>query len=329
MNSVKWMFFILLPVVILVFGLMIGRFDISIDGVWEAVVCQSNCVNLVEKTIVWDLRLPRLLVAFLVGSGLAVSGVVYQAVFRNPLASPDILGVSSGSAFGGVMGLWLGLSIYGVWGLSLIFGIMALLFTLLLAKRGSNYRLGFVLGGLVVGSLFGALISVVKILADPYDQLPSIVFWLMGSLAKSEWNQLEYISLPILTGLFMINLMRWRVNLLAMGLADVGGLGLNLRQNLIVILVLVTGIVSVIISAVGVVGWIGLIIPHLARLVVGNNHKVLVPMALIMGGSLMMVIDILARSLSSQEIPVGILSAIVGASVFVVIWQLKIKHNYV
>ncbi|MCC3298929.1 FecCD family ABC transporter permease [Arthrobacter caoxuetaonis] len=271
-----------------------------------------------EATVIMDVRLPRVLLAFLVGGALALGGACLQALFRNPLVSPDIIGVTSGASFGGVLVLTLGLS--GGWmvGGAFGFGLAALAFVLFLARLGQGGRmLMIVLGGIVVAAFFNALVSFMTYIADPYSELPSIVHWLLGSIAAASYEKVLIALVPIGVGAIVVLALRWRLNVLSLGDDDAAALGVNPHRSRLLLLCAVALMTAGTVAVAGAVGWVGLVVPHLARLWVGSDHRVLLPVSLLLGGTYLILIDTLSRSITSSEIPLGILTAIIGAPVFV------------
>ncbi len=274
-----------------------------------------------EATVVLDVRLPRVLLAFLVGGALSLGGACLQALFRNPLVSPDIIGVTAGASFGGVLVLTLGLS--GGWmvGGAFGFGLAALSGVLLLGRMGgrSNAMLMIVLGGIVVAAFFNALVSFMTYIADPYSELPSIVHWLLGSIAAASYDKVLTALVPVALGAAVVLALRWRLNVLSLGDDDAAALGVNPHRSRVLLLCAVALMTAGTVAVAGAVGWVGLVVPHLARLWVGQDHRVLLPASLLLGGTYLMLIDTLSRSITSSELPLGILTAVIGAPVFVVL----------
>ena len=271
-----------------------------------------------EATVILDVRLPRVLLAFLVGGALALGGACLQALFRNPLVSPDIIGVTSGASFGGVLVLTLGLS--GAWMVAgaFGFGLAALVIVLFLGRLGQGGRvLMIVLGGIVVAAFFNALVSFMTYIADPYSDLPSIVHWLLGSIAAASYGKVLIALVPVGIGALVVLALRWRLNVLSLGDDDAAALGVNPQRSRILLLCAVALMTAGTVAVAGAVGWVGLVVPHLARLWVGSDHRVLLPVSLLLGGTYLILIDTLSRSITSSEIPLGILTAIIGAPVFV------------
>lgn len=271
-----------------------------------------------ETSTVWLIRAPRVLLAVLVGAALAVSGSVLQSLFRNPLVSPDVIGVSSAASFGGVLTI-----LFGLGSIALVFGAFAaglgaaLLIMALGRIRTGSPILTIVLGGIVVSALFNALVSLVTYLADPYTTLPSITFWLMGSFAAASWTHVLTAIVPIIPCLVIVYLLRWRINLLSLGDDEARSLGVRPERLRMLLIVTVALMTAATVAVSGVIGWVGLVIPHLVRLLIGSDNRVLLPGAALLGGVYMLIVDTLARSVVEVEIPVGILTAIIGAPVFV------------
>jgi len=267
-------------------------------------------------------RLPRVAAGMLVGAALAGAGAAYQTLFRNPLVSPDILGVASGAGLGAVVGILLSLPVAGIQGLAFAGGLVtvALVYLIAAALRGHDRTLVLVLGGVVVGALAGACISLVKILADPYDQLPAITFWLLGSLAGVKLGDLAVAAPLVLVGLVPLVLFRWRIGVLSLGDDEARALGVDVAKLRAAVIAAATLMTASVVAISGVIGWIGLMIPHIARMLVGPNFSRLLPAAMLLGAAFMLVVDTTARSLARVETPLGILTAVLGAPFF--LWLL-------
>ncbi|MGQ9364812.1 FecCD family ABC transporter permease [Azospirillum sp. ST 5-10] len=277
----------------------------------------------VVDTVVVQVRLPRVLSAMLVGAALAAAGATYQTMFRNPLVSPDILGVSSGAGLGAALGIVLALPAAAIQGVAFACGLAAVLAVSLIARlvRGSHDEtLVLVLAGVVVGSLLGAGIALLTYLADPYDQLPAIAFWMLGSLASVKLPDLPSSLPAIVAGLVPLALLRWRVNLLALDEEEAQALGVHTGRLRLVLIVAATLMTAAAVSITGIVGWVGLIVPHIARLLVGPEFSRLLPAAVLIGAAYMLGVDTLARTAAPVELPLGVLNAFVGAPAF--LWLL-------
>lgn len=265
-------------------------------------------------------RVPRLLIGAFVGAGLALCGATLQGVFRNPLVDPHVIGVSSGAAFGGVAAILLGLGAVALWSLAFTAGLGALLLVVMMNRRaGRSSVLMLVLSGVVVSALFSALVSLATYFADPNDTLPAIVFWLMGSFASATPERALYMLPIIIVFAVPLLLMRFRINILSLGDEEARALGLNVEPTRWLALACVTGITAASVANSGIIGWVGLVIPHFARAIVGPDHRVLLPASALLGASYMLLVDLMARSLIAAEIPLGVLTAVVGATVFMVL----------
>ena len=314
--------FALLLLVVGIVALAVGRYTVPPNEVVRILLGQVLPLKATwfpqEYTVVMDVRLPRVLLAIIVGAGLALTGAVTQAVFRNPLASADILGVSSGASFGGVLVLLTGLGGATLVGGAFLGGVLALVIVLAIARAvPGGSLLMIILGGTVVGAMFNAMVSFVTYTADPYSELPSIVFWLMGSLASASYAKVLTALVPIgLAGAVMLAL-RWRLNILSMGDEDAASLGIDPRRMRLVLLTCVALVTAGAVSVAGVIGWVGLVVPLLGRMVVGSDNRVVLPASCLVGAGYLVLIDTLSRTVSSAELPIGILTAVIGAPFFV------------
>jgi iron complex transport system permease protein len=271
-----------------------------------------------ELTVISMVRLPRSAMAVLAGGALSVAGAALQALFRNPLVSPDVIGVSSAASFGGVLAIALGGGGVVLMGGSFAMGLAAAALVMTLGRlRTSSPILTIVLGGIVVSAFFNALVSLVTYLADPYTTLPSITFWLMGSLSAATWTKLTLAVGPIGVGLVVIMALRWRIDVLSLGDEDAKALGVNPGRLRWILIAAVSLMTAATVAACGVIGWVGLVIPHLVRLMLGPDHRTLIPASFLLGGTYLLLVDLLSRSMIETEVPVGILTAILGAPFFV------------
>ncbi|WP_446749797.1 FecCD family ABC transporter permease [Stutzerimonas nitrititolerans] len=269
------------------------------------------------ETVLWQLRLPRILTSLLVGGALAAAGAAYQGMFRNPLVSPDILGVSAGAG----LGIFLGLPLPWVQLLAFVGGLLAVSLVYLLASRIRRHDpvLVLVLAGVALGTLLGAGISLLKILADPYSQLPSITFWLLGGLNGVSFADLASAAPLMLAGLLPLALLRWRINLLSLSDEEAAALGLNVSRIRLLLILSATLMTASAVAITGIIGWIGLVVPHMARLLVGPEFSRLLPASLLLGASFLLLTDTLARTLAGIELPLGILTALIGAPFFLLL----------
>ena len=275
------------------------------------------------SAVLFQIRLPRIAAAVLVGGALSCAGAAFQNMFRNPLVSPDILGVSTGAGLGAVLGILVGLPVVSIQLMGFAFGLMTVAIVMLIAQtmRGSGDTLVLVLAGIVVGALASAAISLVKVMADPYDQLPAMTFWLLGSLAGVKNSDLAIAAPAILAGVIPLYLLRWRIGVLSLGDEDASALGVDVRRLRFVVIAATTLITASAVAMSGVIGWVGLMIPHTARLLVGPRFDRLLPASMLLGGSFLTLVDTLARSAAQIEIPLGVLTALIGGPFFV--WLLS------
>ena len=309
-----------------VLALATGKYPVSLADVAD--VLGHRLLGLPARapsavdTVVVQVRLPRIVAALVVGAALSASGATYQGLFRNPLVSPDILGVSAGAGLGAVLGIYLGLPVAAIQGLAFLGGLgaVAIVYGVGLAVRRHDPVLTLVLAGVAVGAVLGAGISLLKVLADPYNQLPAITFWLLGSLSSVTLGDVG-AALPMMgLGLAPLVLLRWRMNLMSLGDEEARALGVETRILRPVLVAGATLITASAVSMTGVIGWIGLIVPHVARLLVGPDYRRLLPASLALGAGYLLVVDLIARTAGTVEVPLGILTALVGAPFF--LWLL-------
>jgi iron complex transport system permease protein len=281
------------------------------------------------EAVILQIRLPRVIAATAVGAALAGSGAAYQSLFRNPLVSPDILGVSSGAAFGAVVGIFLSLPVLGIEAASFAGGLAAVIvvYAIGAAIRDRDAVLVLVLAGVVVGALFGAGVGLLKYLADPYNQLPAITFWLLGSLAAINPSDLLSLVPAVAIGLAPLALLRWRIDVMTLGEEEATALGLDTRMLRIVVIAAATLMTSAAVAASGIIGWVGLVVPHLARLTVGPAFTRLLPVSVLFGACYLLAVDTAARNLGAVELPLGVLTAVLGTPVF--LWLLAFGRRSV
>ena len=316
---------IVFPLAVLFLGLSVGRIGLGIDEVFAALArlfTSSDPVDM-SDVVVCSMRLPRLLLAALAGAGLSVSGAVFQGLFSNPLATPDTLGVASGSGFGAVLAMLLGLNLTGIQLMAVLFGIVAVALTMLFGKSAPEGRINMVLAGIIVGSLFSALISLVKFTADTESQLPSITYWLMGGMDTAGYNTLLLGAPSVIVCLIIFFLIRYRINLLPLQEDEARSMGVDIKKLRIVCIICSTMITASVVSMCGQVGWVGLIIPHFCRMLFGSNNVRLIPASISIGAGFMMIVDTLARTVSPKEIPISVLTAIIGAPFFILMLSKK------
>lgn len=282
-----------------------------------------------QQVVIVSVRLPRVLMAAFSGAGLAVAGAALQGVFRNPLVGPQIIGVSSGAGFGGALAILMSAGAAGTVTGSFVFGLLALVSVVLLARvNGRAPTLMLVLAGVVVSALFSALTSLLVFVADPDVKLPGIVFWLLGSFAAADGSKLLVVAASSTIGTVVLLMLSWRVNLLSLGDEDATSLGIRVEPLRWTILAACCLIVSGQVAVSGVVGWVGLVIPHIVRMVTGADHRRLLPASLLLGAAYMVLVDNIARGASAAEIPLGILTALVGAPIFAVLLRAMQRRGW-
>ncbi len=322
--SIQILLLLIILAAVIIFALSVGRYHVSFSKVIMILV--DNIVHItneaeehwttIEEKVVELVRLPRIIVAGLCGASLSITGAAMQGVFRNPLVSPQIAGVSSGAAFGGVLAILLLLPGIFVPAFAFIFGIAALLLTLGISRAGRGSILSLVLGGIVTSSFFAALVSLVKYVADPDDILPTIVYWLMGSYNESRYIDVLYVGIPMITAGLLLYKMRFVINILSLGEEEARSLNIKVDHSRRIILFCSAILVSATVSVSGIVGWVGLVIPHFARMITGAGHERVLPVSILSGAIYMILVDTIARTATQGEIPIGILTALVGAPVF-------------
>ena len=312
-------------VALVAWSFSVGRFAVApadvLRALWSALSGGESGLAKNVEAVVLQVRGPRVLAAIAVGAALASAGAAYQNLFKNPLVSPDILGVSAGCALGAGLAILFGLSIVMIQGLAFAGGIAAVALVLAVGNwvRGRDPILTLILTGVVVGSLFGAGIALVKYLADPYNQLPAITFWLLGSFAGALPKDLA-VALPVmLAGIVPLVLLRWRIDLLALSEDEARSLGLDVSKLRIAVIACATLVTASAVAIAGVIGWVGLVIPHAARLLVGAAFARVLPLSLVLGAAFMLAVDTACRTVSATEIPPGVATAFIGTPVFIVL----------
>lgn len=300
-------------------GLLVGRYPISFSAMLSLLGFKIHGQPIpaempTDVSVICSVRLPRVLMVALVGAALSVSGTVFQGLFRNPLVSPDILGVSSGASFGaGLAILIFGGSVFSIQVSAFVWGLLAVGAAYRIGNRGKYTVTTLVLAGVIVSAVFTAGLSFLKYIADPYEELPAIIFWTMGGFANVIWADISRSFPFIIIGLAIIFVFRWRLNILALGEEEALNLGVEVKKAYPAYIVLATLIVASSISVCGTIGWVGLVVPHMARMISGPDHGTLVPMSMLIGAIFMIIMDTLARSISGAEIPIGIMTSLIGA----------------
>lgn len=314
---------IILPLVCGIFALSMGRMDVKIS---EIILTFKNFIlnreiDPMMESLIFNIRLPRILTALIVGSGLTVAGIVFQSLFSNPLATPDILGVSSSASLGAILGILLSLGTMGIEFLALVTGLISIFITISLVKKDESSMIMLLLAGIIVSSLANAFGSLLKYTADPMDKLPQITYWLMGSFARTSYKNLILAGPLIIISVIFIYKMRWRLNILSLSEDEARSLGIDVKKTRMIFILLTTLITAASVSICGQIGWIGLIIPHLVRMMVGSNNLYTLPLGISFGGAFMVLIEALSRTLSVIELPISILTAIIGAPIFIVLMR--------
>lgn len=322
-SRLKWACIILAPFVVFFVSLFLGRYSVSNTEILKILAnsllgCdfEPTWTESAAKVII-QVRLPRAIMAAMVGAGLSMSGASFQGMFQNPLVSPFILGVSAGASFGAALGLVLDLSYVAVQGLAFVMGLAAVAITYFLAHiYKSTPILMLVLAGTVVSAFFQALLSVIKFTADGDEKLPAITFWLMGSLGSVSLDDIMLSFIPIAVSIAGLLVLRWKINVLSMGDREARSLGIHTERIKFFIILFSTIITSTAVSICGIIGWVGQVIPHFCRMLVGPDHKALIPATMFVGAAYILIVDDLCRLLTASEIPLGILTAIIGAPIF-------------
>lgn len=330
----SWVLLSCLLLASVLLALTTGRYPLSLERIAALLVQpwwpDSGSAWLAQTTsaesrVLWQVRMPRALMAVLVGGSLAVCGAALQGAFRNPLVGPQILGISSGAALGGCLAILLFTSLPLIMGGAFTGGLLAVAAVYFLGRsQGRTTLLMLVLAGVVTSAFFAAMISLVTYFSDPNDSLPAIVFWLMGSFATASYFKLGAIVGPVLAGSALLFMMRFRINVLSLGDEQASAQGIKVEPLRWALLMCVTLVVSASVAVSGTVGWVGLVVPHFARMLVGPDHRVLLPACALMGATFMVLVDTLARSLTSAEIPLGVMTALIGGPVFA--WLLRRTH---
>lgn len=319
-------------VILLIFSmflsLLLGRFEISIK---ECIgILASKIIHIapywtnIQNNMLWLVRVPRVAIAMLVGMALSVAGTSYQCIFRNPMAAPDILGASTGAAFGAAYAILHNYSSTTITIYAFAASIICVTIVIFVSRicKG-NPVVNLVLAGIMIGSLFSAATSYLKLIADPNNSLPAITYWMMGSLSGANMGQLSYVWLPMLIAITPIIILRWKMNLLTIDDEEAKTMGINTGRIRTIIIISATLLTAASVSVSGMIGWVGLVIPHIARRLVGNDCRILIPTAALTGGIFLVVVDDFARSLYTTELPLGVLTAFIGAPFFIYLMTRK------
>jgi iron complex transport system permease protein len=315
-------------VIVFFLALLIGRYSVTFES-FLTVITGGEPANSIDKSVIFTLRLPRTIVALLVGVALSLSGLVYQETFQNKLVSPDFLGVSTGAGFGATIAIVLGFTGLMISFTAFIFGIVTMLITVFIAKIfRSQSQTTLLLSGIIVGGFMSAGISFIKFMADTDKQLGEIVYWLLGTFSKATMKDV-WILLPIVAlCTIVLYLIRWRINIVALGRSEATTLGLNYTLYRGIIIVVSTLLTAAAVAYSGIVGWIGLIIPHLVRLLVGRDAKKTIPLTILFGATFTIVCDIISRSFTASEVPLSAVTGFLGTPIFIAILYIRRKTIY-
>ncbi len=310
--------FVGLLLVFLVAAITIGRYDISFGQVLSILLAKPFGIeptwDTTMESVVFNLRLPRTIAAMLIGAALAVSGAAYQGMFKNPMVSPDLLGVASGAAIGASLGIILGLSATLIQGWAFIGGIIAVSITATIPRFVKNDSvMVLVLAGVIVEGLMSSIMGIIRYFADPDTALAEIVYWTMGSVASTTWEDILLLGPGIAIALALMIIIRFRLNVLSLGEAEAKSLGINVKATRRIIIILSTFLTASAVCMAGTVGWVGLVIPHLGRMLAGSDNRKMLPIAMLMGSCFMIAIDTIARALTTAELPISIITGIIGA----------------
>lgn len=320
MHPVAVAVLVLLPLLVIVLSLAVGAYAIAAPDVVKILLSGLTGTpyeaDPLAANLVWQVRLPRICAASLVGGGLAVAGAIFQGVFRNPLASPYTLGISNGAGFGAALGIIAGFTLAISQISAIVFGILTVGLTFLVARRSSRNSVTLVLAGMLVSSLFASLVALLKFVADPTEKLPQIVYWLMGTFSGADYAKLLMILPLYVVALLLLFAFRWRLNVLAMGDTEARSFGIDVRRDRSLVIVAASVIAALCVSVSGIIGWVGIVVPHLARMITGPNYRRLLPASFSLGVAYLLLIDDICRALTSMEIPIGVVTGIIGVPVF-------------
>ena len=320
----KIKFTILVVIFIVVFfgSFMLGRYPVSPVELVKIIL--SGVIDIPQswpdaaENVIFQIRLPRVLAAAIIGAALSLAGVSYQGMFQNPMVSPDILGASSGAGFGAALAILLGASYMGISVAAFLFGLAAVMLAYGISRVSRiNATLAMILAGMMIGSLFTSCTSFVKLVADTEQTLPAITYWLMGSLVSIKPQDVGFVIFPMIAGSVPLFLLKWRMNLLTVGEEEAQAMGINTRALRLVVIICATLLTASSVAISGMIGWVGLVIPHFCRMIFGYDYRKIIPASALFGATFLMVVDNIARLATTAEIPLGILTSFVGAPIFV------------
>lgn len=327
-------FLTLITLILFILSFTLGKFHIPIADLinifYRKIFGLSKTWSNTVDSVIFHVRLPRILGAILIGSVLSISGTTFQSIFKNPLVAPDILGASAGAGFGAVLGIYFDLKLIYIQLIAFAFGMLAVGVTYLVGKavkKGINITLSLILTGIVISQLFQGLISLIQYLADPTSMLQqAIVFWLMGGLSTLTMENIIMSFIPIFIGVLILFLLRWRLNVVSLGDEEAESLGLDSAHIRFVLIFFTTLITSVSVAVGGIIGWVGIIIPNITRMIFGANFKLLVPISILLGGSFLLIVDDFARTMFPVDVPIGIFTALLGGPIFAVVILKTLKN---
>ena len=311
---------IALPLLFAVGSLALGAYAISPLEVCQIILAritgQGTGVDPMAANLGWEVRMPRVLAAAMVGAGLSATGALFQGLFKNPLAAPDTLGVSNGAGFGAALAIVLGLSGFGTQVGAIVFGLVAVGLAFAIVSRGRASTVTLILSGMLIGSLFSSLVSLLKFVADPTEKLPQIVYWLMGSLSGVGYDAILAVLPLYLVFMAVLFLFRWKANVLSLGDAEARSFGIDVGRDRGIIIASCSVVTALTVSMSGIIGWVGIVVPHLARMLVGPDFRRLLPASISLGMCYLIAIDDLCRTVSAFEIPIGVITGIIGVPMF-------------
>ncbi|NFO24868.1 iron ABC transporter permease [Clostridium botulinum] len=314
---------LIILIILSLISLCIGRYNITVLNVIK--ILFGNINDAIEYNLIFNIRLPRVILVIISGGALALSGMVFQSIFQNPLIFPDVLGVTSGCSFGAAIGIvFMAASNIIIQVLSFIFGLVSVIFSLFLCNSMKNNKiLALIISGIVTSSIASSGVMIIKYFADPFKELPTIDFWLMGGFYNSKWSNLSVVMPLVFIATIIIFLFKWRLKVLTMGEDEAKLLGVDVKKLRAACILAATLLVSSVISVTGIISWIGILAPHIVKSIVKEDITKIIPLTIITGAIIMVIADTLARSLISTEIPISILTSLIGAPFLVYIFNKK------
>ncbi len=320
-NLTIYMLF-LTVIIMVVISLCLGRYPLSVSQVLQAIFNggSTNESGAFVSNIVVNVRLPRIIMAVLLGSALSAAGSSYQGIFKNPMVSPSLLGVSAGAGFGAALGIILDMGGVAIQGMAFVFGLIAVAIVYLVSKlisKKMDQTLSLVLTGIVVSSLFVSLLSLLKYVGDPYNDLPAITFWTLGSISGVSLNDILIISIPVILGISVLWAIKWKMNIMTLDEDEAMSLGVQTNKIRGIVILAATVITAAVVSVSGMISWVGLVIPHISRMIVGPDYKRALPVSIALGAIFMLLLDNISRALFVAEVPLGILTSLLGTPFFI------------